>query len=922
MSMVTTTIISPAPAAPTQASTPSTPSSRQIPTEFCFPLRPDSSDPASNASSPSRRGFHSRQYTGIEIPVAIKPADLTPTATTPQFASFHDFSFDEPATTESAPSAKSPHRRHAHRRSAAISVDFKMTNPGLALGASSSPSSIPQSASSPSLTVFPPAPSNAYSPSYTMASSSSTLASGASVSSLEQTPRSLNTYSSKSSLSSIEKSAPSFASSSASSLPLKSAASQQQRSSLEPGSGSSKSSPKQHMRVQFVDDVAPASIPPKNQNIKYFAPNHVTFAAPPPSPPPQEEEPLAQLQDSALPSLIVTTPTTDDYASDNDSSSHTSSTVRNDDTLCATRTAASIASTNSLKHPSNGAADNKSSKRHKKVKSWAGSILRFRKSKEPLCEVPAPAPKDIPTDAVVYNDVTPQQEDVLDAEPASAPTEFFDSSFASLSPDPEDDMTDLILTGPPESLPFYNDSNLRYSSSYIDSSQLGSNNNSPSLSTFQHYGVGQDVNMFDDDSLIDLDAALGPLRTPGLGSSFKTSPFPHEISHRRTESAPEASFSEFKAGFLNNNARRSNFLTNKHQLGGSSIIEEEEDQSAVASDETEDAMLMSLAKSGRSGSLGQHMEASNSSLSLTSASSGNSGASAVSRSRDRARVARNYNSLSINAGSLLALGSPLVSSSSLNRSTSSLVSEQSSAASAVATTPVTPAPVEEESYIAATVGTPTGRAFHPDLYDDNSPRVTNKTLNRLSSTTNDTLTPILSGPPYTPPQHTDAKLPQEPMKEQDPFVEAPVTVIATPPTPPSLDKKKTSSLLSLRSRKSSLPSAGTPTKSNKGTSLEALASPITTAAPAKSHKKQHHRSLFLSSGSHLHLHHHDAHKMAGSFSHPPGVSDARSLNGFKTSESSSNLSIRSLGLPPRADCSGHKPSSRSSRVWSWVVGRK
>lgn len=45
-------------------------SAKQIPTDFCFPLRPPTSDDISTSISPSptRRAFHSRQYTGIEVP--------------------------------------------------------------------------------------------------------------------------------------------------------------------------------------------------------------------------------------------------------------------------------------------------------------------------------------------------------------------------------------------------------------------------------------------------------------------------------------------------------------------------------------------------------------------------------------------------------------------------------------------------------------------------------------------------------------------------------------------------------------------------------------------------------------------------------------------------------------------------------------
>lgn len=96
--------------------------------EFCFPLRPDNNNDnntENNSDSPTKRGpiSHSRQYTGIELPLPVGKEDLShepqnfSTSTSPpteQISSSNDNATLGPP--------KSPHRRHAHKRSGAVSA--------------------------------------------------------------------------------------------------------------------------------------------------------------------------------------------------------------------------------------------------------------------------------------------------------------------------------------------------------------------------------------------------------------------------------------------------------------------------------------------------------------------------------------------------------------------------------------------------------------------------------------------------------------------------------------------------------------------------------------------------------------------------------------------------------------------------------
>lgn len=93
-------------------------SSASIPIDFSFPLRPDVNKSSNSASfnRPKHQSFHSRQYTGIEIPVPIKASDLSTSS------SFPEFPMTPPELVSSKP--RSPHKKHAHRRSAAISCDL------------------------------------------------------------------------------------------------------------------------------------------------------------------------------------------------------------------------------------------------------------------------------------------------------------------------------------------------------------------------------------------------------------------------------------------------------------------------------------------------------------------------------------------------------------------------------------------------------------------------------------------------------------------------------------------------------------------------------------------------------------------------------------------------------------------------------
>lgn len=306
--------------------------------------------------------------------------------------------------------------------------------------------------------------------------------------------------------------------------------------------------------------------------------------------------------------------------------------------------------------------------RHTKVKSWGGTFLKFRRQDDDSDENE--------TDEIEFSDI--------------------------------DDIADLAILAPPESPPCYHEpTSFNYSSSYIDSSQLVGN---PIVAPAAP-GVAVTVNSIAE-PVIDLDAALGPFRTP----SFKNSPF--EISHRRTESAPESVFSESKPFHSSKSFKRLAPIASDDE---DVIIEEEED---IPMSPSLDCPTPPFMGKNRSRSFGQQHEAHNSSISLNSSSS-SSGISSSNRDRDRARKARNYNSLSLTTtGSLLAMSlknhssSSLLSEVSANLHNSSNNTSYSNVNSVVAKDEVIP------------------RTLPQDL--------TSKALHRLSAATNDTLTPSVS----------------------------------------------------------------------------------------------------------------------------------------------------------------------------------
>ena len=118
----------------------------QIPTDFSFPLRPDSFSSSNNRKSTSSTKTHSRQYTGIEIPLPISSSDISPPFTVEPV--FPDTLTPPSFNSVSAIKASSPHKKHAHRRSAAISHDFQVSGQVLA----PKPISVPQTSLSSGIT--------------------------------------------------------------------------------------------------------------------------------------------------------------------------------------------------------------------------------------------------------------------------------------------------------------------------------------------------------------------------------------------------------------------------------------------------------------------------------------------------------------------------------------------------------------------------------------------------------------------------------------------------------------------------------------------------------------------------------------------------------------------------------------------------
>lgn len=203
-------------------------------------------------------------------------------------------------------------------------------------------------------------------------------------------------------------------------------------------------------------------------------------------------------------------------------------------------------------------------KKHRKVKSWAGSFIKFRSSKKDNKS------NEHKKGSAVETASTRKSEESVSSLPAReehscSPPEFHSSSYVSTVDISDSALLSLAITHEPE-VP-----------------------------------------------LIDLDAALGPFRTPKLAGSFRVPQF----EHRRTESAPEAVFEQHgRPRFDRSMKRRVNSVAIETE---DTIMEEEEDYSPVMYEQPK-ALL--------------------SSASLVSTNSATS-------NRDRARLARSSNSLAI-----------------------------------------------------------------------------------------------------------------------------------------------------------------------------------------------------------------------------------------------------------------------------------
>lgn len=462
--------------------------SSQIPTEFCFPLRPE----GPSSSSPTRRNqsnFHSRQYTGIQIPFPVKASDISP-AEPPSFADAAKAAAPS-ETSKSSLKAGAPHRKHAHRRSAAISHDFQLSDTGLALVSKSSSSQSP-------VLQLPP-----------------TLAPSISMD-MSAPKHNLNHPPSRGSMTSPAGSpynlAPTLASSSCSSLPLQASPSTWENVPAD-------EQPKPHSkkpRVQFASEVT------EIDKFVDFGSSPVTPVASIPS----ETGP-----EFAPPPPLPGTPGTP------------------------------------------GTPPQTPPKKHKKVKSWAGSFIKFRSSK-----------KECKTES--------KNESKKNAVETGSSRKSEDSVFSLQAPPPE---TTEPSTPPPFEF---------HSSSYVSTANI-------SDSALLSLAITSEP----EEPLIDLDAALGPFRTPKLGGSVRMPEF--EIAHRRTESAPEAVLEATgRPRFSSAMKRRVNSVAVDTE---DTILEEEEDST---------------------GSVGQQPAAWVSAASLVSNTS-------TTSNRDRARLARNFNSLTL-----------------------------------------------------------------------------------------------------------------------------------------------------------------------------------------------------------------------------------------------------------------------------------
>lgn len=197
--------------------------------------------------------------------------------------------------------------------------------------------------------------------------------------------------------------------------------------------------------------------------------------------------------------------------------------------------------------------------KHKKVKSWAGSFIKFRSNK-----------KD---GAKVNNNVSTA-----------------DKKRSSIAL--ENDSLRKSLELSPSTLNSSNSSNSPKnftSSSYVSTADV-----SDSATVSFAISLSEPA-----EPLIDLDAALGPFRTP---KSFKDSQF--QPSHRRTESAPESMFDQYGG--------RPRFDRSLMKRRGTSLVVDNED---VIIEEEEDATLSAI---------GQQQAASTSETSLESKSSSSS----------------------------------------------------------------------------------------------------------------------------------------------------------------------------------------------------------------------------------------------------------------------------------------------------------
>ena len=184
--------------------------------------------------------------------------------------------------------------------------------------------------------------------------------------------------------------------------------------------------------------------------------------------------------------------------------------------------------------------------KHKKVKSWAGNFIKFRSHKKDTTKVS------------LHNN----------------------SGFADKQPALENDSICKSVELSPSTLNSSGSQSPKFfnSSSYVSTVDV-------SDSALMSLAISTPEPA---EPLIDLDAALGPFRTP---KSFKGSQF--EISHRRTESAPESMFNQFGGRPRFDRSlmkRRGNSIVAENE---DVIIEEEEDSTTASSTEQQQAASLS-----------------------------------------------------------------------------------------------------------------------------------------------------------------------------------------------------------------------------------------------------------------------------------------------------------------------------------------